>query len=62
MTIKARYNEFHDINDKISKVKQLTEELEHTVKAIAESHGIDTNERRIHRGGYPISSMSRNLS
>ena len=62
MSKRARYNEFHDINDKLIKVQQLTKELEYTVKAIAEGHEIDTNERRIHTGGYPISPMSRNLS
>ena len=48
---KARYNEFHDINEKLIKVQQLTTELEYTIKAIAEGHEIDTNESRIHRGG-----------
>ena len=62
MSKKRRYHEFHDINDKLIQVVNQLKELEYTVKAIAEGHEIDTNERRIHTGGYPISSMSRNLS
>ena len=58
----AQYQkQFNEINRKIIQAQQSIDELVFTIKAIAESHEVDTtvNPMAVHTGGYPISSMSK---